>query len=193
MNKTLNKSIAILILAAGESKRFGSPKQLASYRGKQLLTTAIESARGTNQAVFVVVGAAREKLFDLCESIEIITNLNWRNGIASSINRGLQFTQPFDATLITLADLPLISTHSLNKLIEAYRKQSNKIIASRYCDTVGTPAIFPREYYLALRKLEGDRGAKFLIKKNLNETILIDMNEAAFDVDRRSDLSTYKN
>ena len=119
-----NSSIdcAIIILAAGRSERLGSPKQLLSYQGKNLLQHTIDIALESQIGpVMVVMGASIQQIspqLDL-NSLIIAENPDWESGMASSIVYGLhsllmQFPN-CEAVILMVCDQPHVNKNLLKK------------------------------------------------------------------------------
>lgn len=172
------KKTATLILAAGKSSRMGSPKQLLPYKTTTLLGWTVEQAlQSKTNAVFCVIGANATPIKKSIEKypIEIIFNANFNNGLSTSIVAGINYlkNKKFDTVLILLADQPNVTAHYLNELITASKENKTKIIASTYNESVGVPAVFPKQYFQQLLKLSGDTGAKKILEKHQKEIISI--------------------
>ncbi len=193
MSKTPPK-IAIIILAAGASSRMEKIKQLLPWRQTTLLGNSIEQALASkSDEVFVVLGANYQLISKEIEqeNITIIYNKNWNLGMGSSIASAMGFidknNMDFDGVLITLIDQPLIDVIYFNILINKF---INKIIiASKYKNRVGVPAIFSSKYFNELRQLNGDIGARDLILKHINNVKKIDAFDKIQDTDS---ISTYE-
>jgi molybdenum cofactor cytidylyltransferase len=190
--KTISENIGIIILAAGKSARLGTAKQLLNYRGKNLLQHSIDVALSSlAEQVLVVLGSEKEIIEqELDQSkIEVIANPLWENGMASSINYGLKGLKKIlpkaDAAIFMVCDQPFVDANLLNKLIEKHIETQKYIIASKYAETLGTPTLFHKSFFGELSSLEGDIGAKSLIKKysNLSESINFDL--GSIDIDTR--------
>ncbi|MES2466447.1 MAG: nucleotidyltransferase family protein [Verrucomicrobiota bacterium] len=183
----------IILLAAGESSRFGSPKQLVKLGGETLLRraarTALESGIGP---VTVVLGAAAEPCRRALAGIEvnIVFNAQWKEGIASSIVAGVRnwWRHSLEGALILLADQPGVTAQHLRNLLASASASSNPVVASRYAGQLGVPAWFAHRKFQDLLRLEGARGAKEVILREPG-TAWIDWPEAAFDVDTPEDLT----
>ncbi|MEL6458544.1 MAG: nucleotidyltransferase family protein [Cyanobacteria bacterium J06621_15] len=188
------KNIGLIILAAGKASRMGKSKQLLAYQGNNLISHAIKTGLNSNcKSVVVVLGAYAEEIKLEIDKlpVQIIENADWETGMSSSIRAGINAIQQsnfnLDAVIIALADQPLISETVFNQLIEKYRETKNKIIAAAYDDIVGVPALFDKNFFSELMNIEGDRGAKALIRKYRDEVLTIPVAEAAIDIDTKDD------
>ncbi len=180
----------IILLAAGESQRFGTPKQLAQFGGKSLLRRAAETALETKLGpVNVVLGAVdqpcREALAGL--PVNIVINLALREGMAGSIVAGLRpwMARSLDGVIVVLADQPGVTAAHLRDLEAA--SLSHAIVASRYARQLGVPAWFSRTKFEELLAMEGGQGAKVLIARE-PDVAWLDLPAAALDVDTPADL-----
>lgn len=184
------------ILAAGESLRLGSPKQLLLYQGTSLIRHLVKTTLDSRaDKVSVVVGANAEEIRDEISRlpITIINNANWKEGMSSSIRAAVEASGPdAAAVLFLLSDQPLVSTPILNALVDSFRQHPDRIAACSYSKTVGVPALFPREYFPDLVSLTGDSGAKTVILRNLNAVSQIPFPEGSIDIDSLSDLKKLK-
>ena len=187
------KYIGIAVLAAGSSTRFnGEPKQLLKFKVVTLLRRAAETALASGFSTLVVLGKHheifRKEIDDL--PLKIAINENWKSGIASSIKTALAAfaEENADAVIFMLCDQPFVSSEILRQLADVSVETKKPIVASRYADTIGVPALFAREIFDELEDLRNDQGAKKIIVKDLNRTAFVDAPEAAFDVDTLQDL-----
>lgn len=189
---SIHPHIAIIILAAGESKRFGSPKQLARIDNKALLQHAIDVALASNAASDVVILGAHEQTIRTTidfKNTTVVVNTNWREGIASSIRSGIQSVmERADGAVLMVCDQPGVSAELLNRLIERFALGQHSIVASRYGDVFGTPVLFGKEFFPDLLLLHGDSGARIIIEQNLTQTAFVPFPQGALDVDTPSDL-----
>ncbi len=185
-----DKKIAIVILAAGASTRMKAIKQLLPWKKTTLLGNAIEHGLASKvDTLFVVVGANKEKIIPtiIDYNIKIIDNDDWKLGLGKSIACSIDFLNnfptQFDAVLIALADQPLLDASHYNKLIAEFSENDFGIVATQQNTTIGVPAIFSQKYIEHLIALNEDKGAKSVIKENLNDVCFIDTDYDALDVD----------
>ncbi|HJW93363.1 MAG TPA: nucleotidyltransferase family protein [Thermoanaerobaculia bacterium] len=161
----------IVILAAGFSRRFGSPKQTFVYEGETLLARAVRIALSVCDDVVVVT---RPEF--VVDGARVVINENAEEGIASSIRLGVSACD--DAVLLMLCDQPHVTASHLRAMIDVHAP----LVATGYAGVVGVPALFGREYRDALLALRGDRGAQML----LDGAVVIPCEEAAVDIDTSS-------
>ncbi|MBF8268959.1 MAG: NTP transf 3 protein [Gammaproteobacteria bacterium] len=181
-----------IVLAAGGSTRFGGIKQLLELDGKSLLKRAIDTTSNTfDNRVKLVLGIKPNKLQREADGydIEIVVNKDWENGIASSLRTGIKaLPARCKGVLIILCDQPYINETHIRQMIDVWKRDHTKIIASSYANTVGVPAIFPAQHFPAIQQLRGDTGAKAIIESNLEQVIRVSIPEAEIDIDTQEDL-----
>ena len=186
--------IALLILAAGESKRMNGIKQLLPWKNTSLLGHTIAQALEAKASqVYVVLGAHANKIAPTIAhyNIQTIENTNWKNGLGNSIAAGVKYIketqEPYDAILITLADQPLIDAAYYNQLIAAYTDKKAKIIASQTNNRPSVPALFDAAYFDQLCLLNQDKGAKEILLAAQNDLYVMPADTNLIDVDTQSD------
>lgn len=191
----MNSRVAILILAAGSSSRMGKIKQLLPWKDSTLLENVIGTAKSSQASETLVIlgantGIIKESIHKIKE-VSIIENTKWRQGIGSSISCGINYLsehkEDITAVLILLADQVLINTAYLNRMIEHYTLGKNDLIATKYPNKTGVPALFGQSYFKDLAKLEKDHGAHFLLKKFSDKIYTLDTFGKTFDIDTKED------
>lgn len=177
-----------MVLAAGGSRRLGSPKQLLSWQGRSLVRRAVDAALGAGcQPVYVVVGCrGPEVSAELSDAdVVIVSNPAWEEGLSTSIAAGVRAataTAHPDALLLLLVDQPHVSAAVLECLLAAF---DGGIAASRYGGTLGVPAVFGRHHFQALAHLSGDRGARSLLESA--GVCAVDFEAGVVDIDTPED------
>lgn len=188
---------AALILAAGESRRFGEPKQLADWKGRPLLEYVAGRAAEWPRVdeVYAVLGAEAERIMERVDltGVTVIENLDWREGIASSLRAGLDALlgdREAGAALVVLADQPMVPAAAVERLFEARRRSGRPVILPRYRFLRGHPVLLDRWLWPRLiAGLEGDQGARnlFLAHPEWVEEVTVG-EDAPRDIDTREDL-----
>ncbi len=194
--KTEEIKAGLIILAAGESARMGKPKQLLEFKGETLLSLIAKTALESRvYSIVAVLGANAQMLqkeldgFDL----EIVDNKDWKTGMSSSIKAGLEKllekNRDLHAVVITVCDQPFVSAEIIDNLIEKHLETQALIVASRYAETIGVPALFDKRLFAELKNLTEKSGAKTLIRRFQDQTVSIDFPPGAFDIDTPEDYS----
>jgi molybdenum cofactor cytidylyltransferase len=191
---TIVSNCAVIILAAGASSRLGRPKQLLPYQGKSLLAHAVDTAIDADaDPVIVVLGAdapAVEKEIDE-KKVHIVTNTEWKEGMASSIRCGLQTLKRTalmsDAVILMMCDQPYVSPSVLNELIATQKNTGKPIVLSRYGNTKGPPALFYKTLFAELMDLTGDEGARSIVAKHGSDVATVLFEKGNIDIDTEED------
>lgn len=185
--------IGLIILAAGASVRFGSPKQLANFEGETLLRRIVRQSLASRcRPIVVVLGAEVDKSKNQVSNLDvhIAENPNWKAGMGSSVKAGLdkllKIDESIDGVVLAVCDQPFVTGEAIDKLVETYRETQASIVASAYQKTLGVPALFSRRFFSRLAELKGG-GAKQIIKQFQAETIGVSFPAGAADIDTPED------
>ena len=181
-----------VVLAAGASTRFGSPKQLVRIGGRPLLHTMVaRAAEVTGNALIVVLGSGAAQLAPLLKHTpgSVVVNRHWREGLASSIRTGVSRLPPScAAVLLVLADQAAVTSDDLRRLAGPWRRRPQCIAAAVFAGTTGAPAIFPRYCFGELEALRGDAGARSILRRSADRVVRVPMPGAELDLDTPEDL-----
>lgn len=184
----------IVLLAAGSSSRLGRPKQLLQYKGKSLLSKAIDIATAASvHPLVVVVGANVDSVIKEINATNVVVAINkkWAEGMATSIVCGLkallQKHPTTDSVIFMMCDQPFVTTAFLKNLITTWQQTGKPIVASGYENTVGTPALFDKIFFDELLQLKGDTGARKLIQQHKDEVVTILFADGKIDIDTEED------
>ena len=190
---TAASRIGALVLAAGASKRLGSPKQLIVHDGVPLVRRAAIAAVDAGANPVVVVLGANASLIEpalrALASVTTVVNADWANGMSSSLAAGLRTLDDaieYDAVLVTLADQPFVDADALKRLIATFDNE-HRIVASAYNGVIGVPAVFAREYVADLMHLKGESGAGQWLRRRSGEVTSIPLDAGAVDIDTPAD------
>lgn len=182
-------SCGIVILAAGTSRRLGTPKQLLQFNGDSLLNNAIKTAKQVNAtAAVVVLGAEADALQHAIKDAEtpVILNMQFEEGMASSIRCGVQYMMDHGKTdhiILMVCDQPHVDAAHILALIDKQRATDAKIVASFYADRKGVPALFHKSLFPELLALTGDVGARRIIEKYHADTVVVPFPLGVVDID----------
>jgi molybdenum cofactor cytidylyltransferase len=184
-----------VVLAAGRSQRMsGANKLLVQIDGEPLIARAVDAALASRAATVIVVTghqAARVRAALAGRDIEFAHNRYYARGLSSSLRRGLKALDPaIDGALICLGDMPWVSTADLGALIAAFARADRPICVPVRGRRRGNPVLWPARHFAALRALQGDQGARGLLRRYAREAVRVPMPDAGVtrDVDTPADL-----
>ena len=181
--------LAAVILAAGQSLRFGHNKQLAYFEGVPLVRHTAQAIAAVRPHILaIVLGRDAARVANAADVPFLIVNECYAKGIGGSIAAAARaLSSSADALLIGLGDQPLVPASHYCDLAASWNDADDAIVASRYADTLGAPALFGKRYFPELAALSGDRGAKALFDRHAANVVELPCREAAVDVDTKDD------
>jgi molybdenum cofactor cytidylyltransferase len=159
-----SRLIAGILLAAGQSTRFGRQKLLEPWHGEPLVRKAARCFIEGGLRPLVAVVSADPRLVEALAGLPLTTveNAHPEQGISSSIAIGLRaLPEATDAALIGVADQPYLSAEAIAELANAF--SPGRIIVPRWGDHRGNPPVFDRRFFPELLTLDGDRGGQLVI------------------------------
>lgn len=164
MDSRPKSNVAAIVLAAGMSRRMGTPKQLLRVQGKTILEHTLENVRASEvgEIVLVLGHAAEEVLKEISvERIKVVRNHDYQQGMGTSLRSGLAaLDEKASAALIVLADQPFVGPDTLNKLIANHQQSQSQIIIPAYNGFRGNPVLLDRSVFPELQNLSGDVGCR---------------------------------
>ena len=193
----MTEKLSILILAAGNSSRLGSPKQLIEFEGQTLIERITETALSISEEVLIVLGGNSELILPKLERfnnvISTIYNPDWKEGMGTSIRIGVEkLAENSDLIIILLSDQPFISKVLLQNMLQTYAKTQNPIVSCVYSNTLSVPILFNKFVFPELLKLNGDKGAKSFLHLYKNRISTINFPEGIIDIDTLEDVEYLK-
>ena len=184
--------IHAIILAAGQSQRFGRVKLLEPLNGEPLVRHSLNIARSIfHDNSWLVTGHSAEDIKISAGGLasHVLYNPEYAQGIGSSIACGAAAcSDRADAIVIMLADQPLISRSHLEDLVHCWTGAADAIVATEFAGVLGPPVLFGREHFAELCALRGDTGAKQLLKAHAGAVTRVRFDPAAVDIDTPEDL-----
>ncbi|KPV47542.1 hypothetical protein SE19_00590 [Acidiplasma aeolicum] len=185
------KKVSGIILASGESRRFGENKLFYKINGKMLIEYTIENARNSllYEKIIVFNPAVNYSVLNL-NGFKIAINYDYKNGMSTSIVAGLRKVENnIDGVMILLGDSPLIDQNIINRMINIYSQNDAGIVSAYNSGIPVNPAIFSSKYFNDLLNLKGDVGGRFILRNHPEDIIRVEIdNNALLDVDTKEDL-----
>ena len=191
--------IAMIMLAAGNSRRFGANKPLYEIDGIPMYRHVLEQLDDTKKKIEniyseysdivqlnnlyrnnitakiicnIIVITQYDAIAEAAKTkeIQVLYNPHPEDGISSSVKIGLNASLDADAVLFTVSDQPWLTSETICELIHVFLNTSKGIACVSCQGKMGNPCIFDRKYYNELLSLEGDKGGKKVIMKHLDDT-----------------------
>jgi len=175
-----------LIIAAGFGRRFGSDKRLFRMRdGTTLLAAALRPYAEVFRNVAVVVRdsdseVARQLMAEARKPI-IVTTRNAERGMGASLADGVRSLADWDYVFIGLGDMPYLKSDTLRQLdarMRAARRDRQPCIVQPFYDgQPGHPVGFSRDFFAALIALEGEEGARSVLRTHGDACVRLDVDD----------------
>jgi molybdenum cofactor cytidylyltransferase len=185
--------LSAILLAAGESKRMGEPKQLMPLGSSTLVGQAIDNLLNASvDETIVVVGHKAKEITKAIATkpVKIMLNPNYRQGMSTSIIAGLILVDPkSQAVMLALGDQPLVASQTINQLIEAFNNQNKGIAVPTHQGKRGHPIIFAIRYKPELMELEGDIGGREILQRHPEDIleVAVDSESVITDINTQED------
>lgn len=157
-----------VVLGAGQSKRFGSAKQLLPFGDTTLLGQSVRNANASGlDRVVVVLGRASEDVRAAVDfgRAEVVDNAAYGTGCASSLLAGLDAAgEDCDALALLLGDQPGVRPEFVDLALSEWRRERPWALVCSYRGGLGHPFFFARDAFDDLRGLHGDKAVWKLIE-----------------------------
>ena len=182
-----------IVLAAGESKRMGRPKQLLPFGRQTLIETVIEHVcQSRVKKIIVVLGANREIIAKKLSKYPVSTVFNplYKEGMLSSVQLGFErIATNAKAGLIILSDQPNIPGWVIDRIIEAYHSTGKGIIIPVYQKRRGHPVLIDTKYQHEVRAIDPAIGLRALVHDHQEdvEEVVVESSAILKDIDYPED------
>lgn len=186
--------IGAVILGAGESRRMGTQKLLLDIKGRPMLEWVISSFKGIVDEIVVVLGHSPEALVPYLERLGVkwVVNVDYLNGMITSVKVGLNVLKDFDAVFVALGDQPVVEVGFLKKAIEAW-KNGAKIVCPIFKGKKGHPVLFDKSLFDEILSLGKDQFLRDVIHRHKDSLRTIESGEWAItDIDTPESFEAFK-
>jgi molybdenum cofactor cytidylyltransferase len=175
--------ISAILLAAGESKRMGRPKQMLEWQGKTLLQHVLGNLINADaDEIILVLGHEAEQIrksLPECQ-IKIVINPDYKRGMSSSLRHGLLAMDPrSEAFLVLLVDQPGIGPEIINHMIRDFQQANPKrgIVRPIYRGLRGHPVLIGVRYLQEAMQLQGDEGARQILMNHPEDILEVEVDQ----------------
>ena len=184
-----------ILLAAGQSKRLKNENKLFKiFKNKPLIQHSLNAVQNSKiKKIIIVLGYQYKevkKKIKKNKKIIFAHNKNYKNGMSSSIKAGLKKISKKDKGFIILqSDMPFVKTSDINKIYNSIIRKKYLVHALKYKNRIGNPIGFDISFLNKIKKIKGNIGAKYIVKRLKNSTNYIKVSsEKVFkDFDKASD------
>jgi molybdenum cofactor cytidylyltransferase len=191
-----------IILAAGESIRFGKPKQLLKLHNKYLIEWVLDAALGSRlKHILLVLGHEHQMISQALGEkarhprLQLVINHQYSQGQSVSIRTGvLKIRDGYPSAMFLLGDQPLIESETIDYLLNQFWSSDKDICVPVHQGKRGNPAIFSQKFYSQLQKIQGDKGGRNIIERYPNRVLEVEIENihCFFDVDTQKDFEKIK-
>lgn len=163
----IDRKIAGLILAAGQSTRMGFPKALCRYQGETFIERIVRIHREHDLRTVVVLGFDHEVIFEAISSreVEAVMNPNPERGPLSSLQVALPLVRRCEALLLHPVDHPCVKSETVGRLLKTFNRLPASILIPESKGRKGHPVLFPARYFPDLKEAPLDRGARAVTRQ----------------------------
>lgn len=187
----MNRAPVGILLAAGQSRRFGSNKLLHPIvDGTPMLLASAQTLAGVLPGTIIVIN---RELADYTPQLEqlgmqVVVNAQAEQGMGSSIACGVRASEAAAGWLVALADMPYLRRDTIRQLANRL-EHGTAIVAPLYKQQRGHPVGFGRRYKDALLALQEDVGARHVITRHRDRLELVPTTDVGVvtDIDRVKD------
>ena len=186
-----------ILLAAGESKRFGRDKRLLRIAGETLLRRAARALAAV-AAPAVVVLPERRPDFDLALaglSIVAVHDPETRRGMGRSLALGAAALAAHGiddgVLLVALVDQPRVDAAALDRLAATAEAAGGWAVCDYGGDAWGPPVCLPAQALPELLRLDGDRGAREIVERHWDRVARFDLPGGGVDLDTPADYARF--
>ena len=189
--------IKAILLAAGQSKRLnGQNKLMKKFKNKPLINHSLIALIKSNvKKIIIVLGYQNKELKKIINNNKkniFVINNKFRLGISSSIKVGLKKISKKDkGFIIVQSDMPFIKSSIINKIHNSILKKNKIVHVLKYKKKIGNPIGFNIKVLNKFKKIKGDIGAKYIVKRLKSNTNYIEVRSKKIfkDIDKISDFS----
>ena len=189
--------IKAILLAAGQSKRLnGQNKLMKKFKNKPLINhSLIALIKSKVKKIIIVLGYQNKELKKIIKNNKkniFVINNKFRLGISSSIKVGLKKISKKDkGFIIVQSDMPFIKSSIINKIHNSILKKNKIVHVLKYKKKIGNPIGFNIKVLNKFKKIKGDIGAKYMVKRLKSNTNYIEVKSKKIfkDIDKISDFS----
>ena len=182
-----------IILAAGESRRMGSPKMLLPFGEVTVIEKVVENVLAAGaEGTMIVLGSDSDEIMKLITRfpVRLCFNDNYISGMLSSVQCGFKsLPNACRAALIVPGDQPMIGAGEIRKVIEAWNASGKGIVMPACNGKRGHPLVVDMKYFADILSLPGEDGLRALSERHPDDVLEVQTDDPSVlrDIDTRED------
>jgi len=192
--------VAVIVLAAGQSRRMGPVnKLLAEIDGKPMTAHVVDAAIASSASPVIVVTGHEPELVEKALSdrdVQFIYNPDFADGLSTSLQTGLTLLKPnTDGAVVCLGDMPSVRADHINRIIDSFDPiKGRAIIVPTFNGKRGNPVLWHRRFFAQMSDVSGDVGARHLIGDNEDSLLEVEIEDDSIlaDLDTPAALAAHK-
>lgn len=174
----------------------GSPKQLATVGGRLLLEGVVAAACASRlDEVVVVLGAHAEAVREAVGfgRARVVVNEEHEAGMSTSLRAGIAaLDTDTDRAMVILGDQPDVTAALIDELLDVHRRSGLPAAALSVEGLLHPPVVLSRELWPELDALEGDVGARALLRERPERVAVVEAQHSPADIDTPEDLARWR-
>lgn len=192
-------AVAAIVLAAGRSTRMAPYNKLlvADRAGKPMIARVVDNILSSRaRPVFVVTGHREAEVRAAIggRPVTFVAASDYADGLAASLKAGIAaLPEEIGGAIVCLGDMPLVTGRVIDRLIDSFDPDEGRmIVAPTHEGRIGNPILWERSFFAEMLALQGDAGARALLKRHAEQVAEIPMDDDAVlrDFDTVDSLAT---
>jgi len=174
--------LAAIVLAAGASRRMGTPKALLTHGGEPFLSGILKAAyaAGIERRV-AVLGYMADKILSVIDltGVQVVRSTELDAGPIGSVRAGISAVgnHPVDGILVWPVDRPRVHVETVRALVERFEQTGGPIVVPRFQGRRGHPVIFAKALFEELRQAPNDQGARAVVRRDQARVVEVEVDD----------------
>lgn len=194
----VHRRVGAIILAAGESRRMGQNKLLLPWHDATVLEQTVANVVASQASGSIIVSGHEAEVVSRLGGLHdsrLIHNPDFAEGMLSSVQTAVgQAPASWSAVLVVLGDQPMVSTETINRVLETYARSQAGLVVPRHGGQRGNPVLIDRRHFAELLALPPDAAPRLLLERYPDGIAWVDIADESVlhDLDRPEDYARWR-